>query len=55
VRLVYPSLPPYLEQVRIEGLRCGDATVDLALHRYPDDVGVNVIRREGDVEVVSVA
>jgi glycogen debranching enzyme len=55
VRLEYPALPPYLEAVRIEGLRCGGASVDLALHRYPDDVGVNVVRREGDVEVVTVA
>jgi glycogen debranching enzyme len=55
VRLAYPSLPPYLEQVHIEGLRCGSASVDLSLHRYPEDVGVNVVRREGDVEVVTVA
>jgi glycogen debranching enzyme len=54
VRLAYPSLPPYLHEVRIEGLRCGTASVDLALHRYPDDVGVNVVRREGQVEVVTV-
>jgi len=54
VRLEYPSLPPSLEAVRIEGLRCGSASVDLQLHRYPDDVGVNVVRREGDVEVVTV-
>jgi glycogen debranching enzyme len=55
VRLAYPSLPPYLDVVRIEGLRCGAASVDLSLHRYPDDVGVNVVRREGDVEVVTIA
>ena len=55
IRLAYPSLPPYLEVLRIEGLRCGTASVDLSLHRYPDDVGVHVMRREGDVEVVTVA
>jgi glycogen debranching enzyme len=55
VRLEYPSLPPYLENVRLEGLRCGSASVDLVLHRYPDNVGVNVVRREGDIEVVTVA
>ena len=54
IRLEYPLLPPFLEAVRIEGLRCGAASVDLQLHRYPDNVGVNVLRREGDVEVVTV-
>lgn len=54
VRLSYPTLPPFLNEVRIEGLRCGTASLDLTLHRYPDDVAVNVSRREGDVEVVTV-
>jgi glycogen debranching enzyme len=54
VRLVHPSLPPFLNELRIEGLRAGDALIDLNLHRYPDDVAVNVPRRDGDIEVVVV-
>jgi glycogen debranching enzyme len=50
----YPVLPPFLEDVTLRGLRVGAATVDLHLHRHPDDVGINVLRRSGRVEVVTV-
>ena len=49
-----PALPEYLEQVRIEGLRLGDARVDLTLTRHRGDVVVDVPRREGRVEVMTV-
>ena len=54
VRLTYPTLPPSLQEVRITNLRVGGGAVDITLHRYPDDVGVNVTRREGDIEVLVV-
>ncbi len=47
-----PTLPPFLEAVRIHGLQVGSANVDLQLTRHPDDVGVQVLRREGDVSVL---
>jgi glycogen debranching enzyme len=47
-------LPPFLEEVRIRGLRVGEARVDLRLLRHTDDVGVTVTRKTGDVEVVGV-
>jgi glycogen debranching enzyme len=50
-----PTLPPFLREVTIRGLRAGDASVDLHLHYHqPDDVGVNVVGRSGGVEVVVV-
>ncbi|MEX2394660.1 MAG: amylo-alpha-1,6-glucosidase, partial [Actinomycetota bacterium] len=54
VVLTRPSLPAFLKEVRIQGLRAGDASVDLALHHHDDDVGVNITGRSGDVEVVVV-
>lgn len=54
VRMSYPSLPGFLNEVRVEGLRCGTATLDFRVHRYPDDVAINVVRRDGDVEVMTV-
>jgi glycogen debranching enzyme len=54
VRFAHPALPPFLEEVSITNLRVGDAVVDLRLHRYPGDVGINVVRREGKVEVVTL-
>ena len=49
-----PQLPEYLDQVRIENLRLADARVDLTLTRHRGDVVVEVPRREGRVEVMTV-
>jgi glycogen debranching enzyme len=50
----YPRLPPYLGEVEIAGLRIGSAELDVRLHRYQDDIGINVTRREGDVDVIVI-
>ena len=48
-----PVLPAFLPKVSIRGLRVGDARVDLLLTRHDEgDVGVNVLRRDGALEVV---
>jgi hypothetical protein len=54
VSFTCPYLPPFLEDVRIAGLRVGQGTVDLLLARHEQDVGINVLRRKGSVEVVVV-
>jgi glycogen debranching enzyme len=54
VILSKPTLPPFLREVDLKGLRVGDASVDLHFHADEGDVGVVVTRREGDVEVVVV-
>jgi glycogen debranching enzyme len=55
IQLDRPYLPPLLEHVSIGGLRVGRGRIDLDLRRHSDDdVGVNVLRREGDVEVLVV-
>ena len=54
-RLIFskPFLPAFLPQVTIRDLKVGDAHVDLLLTRHNEgDVGVNVLRREGELEVV---
>jgi glycogen debranching enzyme len=50
----HPTLPRTLQDVTIGNLRVGDAEVDLRLHRYPEDVGINVLRKVGRLEVVVV-
>ncbi len=51
--LAEPYLPPSLHHITIRALRCGGAEVDLLMSRHHEgDVGVNVLRREGEVEVV---
>jgi glycogen debranching enzyme len=54
VSFVRGILPVELEWLRILNLRVVDASVDLLLTRHPHDVGITVLRREGDVEVVAV-
>ena len=48
-----PVLPAFLPKVSIRGLKVGDARVDLLLTRHDEgDVGVNVLRRDGALDVV---
>jgi glycogen debranching enzyme len=49
-----PMLPEFLDEVVIENLRVSGARVDIQLRRAAHDVGVNVIRRDGEVEVVAI-
>ncbi|HKY33790.1 MAG TPA: glycogen debranching N-terminal domain-containing protein [Candidatus Polarisedimenticolia bacterium] len=51
LRLFSPALPPWLHELKLENLRVGQGSVDLVLHRYGDDVGVSILRREGPVEI----
>lgn len=50
----HPMLPPFLEDVLLKNLRVGEARLDLRLHRYTEDVGINVRRKTGSVEIVLV-
>jgi len=54
VYLTRPRLPASLDELRIHNLEVGDATVDLLLRRHEHDVGVNVLRRDGDVQLMVV-
>ena len=49
-----PRLPASLGELRIHNLEVAGATVDLLLVRHEHDVGVNVLRREGDVQILVV-
>ena len=54
VVFTYPILPEFLHELQIMNLKVGKASLDLLLRRYELDVGVTVMRREGDVEVVEI-
>jgi glycogen debranching enzyme len=54
IRFDRPLLPASLNELRIRDLRVGDAFVELDLTRHGLDVGVNVLRREGPIEVLVV-
>ena len=50
----HPILPEFIDKMQIKNLTVGTASVDLLLRRHDLDVGITVIRRVGQVEVVSV-
>ena len=48
-----PALPEGIPQLSIRGLRVGDASVDLLFERQIDTVRVQVLEKQGDIEVVA--
>ncbi len=54
LRFNHPRLPEYLHWIEIKNLRFADGSVDLIVRRHPYDVGINVLRKEGDVEVAVI-
>ncbi len=54
LRFDHARLPVFLDHLRIGNLAVGDARIELLLGRQPQGMSVDVIRRRGDVEVVTV-
>jgi glycogen debranching enzyme len=46
-----PRLPPFIDWIRIERLKLGEASVDLILNRYQNNVGIDILRRDGDIAI----
>jgi glycogen debranching enzyme len=53
VSFSHAVLPEAIEWIRLSNLTVGDASVDLLLTRHRHDVGINVLDRRGDVEILS--
>jgi glycogen debranching enzyme len=47
-----PSLPPSLDEVRVENLKLADATVDFRVSRHKENIAVEILRQHGEVEIV---
>jgi glycogen debranching enzyme len=54
LRFTRPKLPAFLEEVRLRNLCVGPHTLDLLLERHADDVSITVLRRDGDIEIISI-
>lgn len=52
LRLCHSALPESLRRVEIRNLRVGESTVDLAFERHLETVGVNVLRRSGELDII---
>jgi glycogen debranching enzyme len=51
IRFDHPSLPAWLTELRLSNLRLGDGSIDLLLWRDRDEVAIDVVRRDGSIEV----
>ena len=54
IRFVHPVLPESVPYVRIRGLKVNDSEVDLEITRYHQTVSISILRRVGDVRIVSI-
>lgn len=50
----YPQLPDFLDRVQVNNLQISSANVDLRLQRHPQDVGVKVLNKKGNVDITVV-
>jgi glycogen debranching enzyme len=55
ITLRTPRLPPFINWIRITRLGAPGPTADLLLQRYERNVGLEVVRKDGDVRVTVVA
>ena len=53
LQLYHAALPEALQRVEIRNLRIRDSVIDIAFERYSETVGINVLRRCGDVEILA--
>jgi hypothetical protein len=40
-----------LHQLEIRNLSVGGGSVDLVIRRHTNDVGIDIVRRQGDIEI----
>jgi glycogen debranching enzyme len=52
--LYHTSLPESLQSVRVHNLRVGAASVDLAFERHAETVGLNILQRKGNLEIIAL-
>jgi len=51
VHFTHPVLPDAIQYLEMKNLRTGEASVDLAIRHKARGVGVNVLRREGSINI----
>jgi len=52
--LRHTALPECLQRVELRNLRVGNAEIDLAFERYSHSVGIELLRRQGDIRILGV-
>ena len=54
IRLTRPVLPNFLDAIEIHNLQFAGGSVDLLFRRHTRDVALNILRKDGNVEVLLV-
>ena len=54
VQFTRARLPLFLDHLRIDNLAVGDAHVDLHLERQPQGIGIKVLDRRGEADIVAI-
>jgi glycogen debranching enzyme len=54
IDLHYTALPEALQRVEIRNLKVGSSSVDLGFERHAHTVSVDVLRRSGEIEILSL-
>ena len=49
-----PALTEALQEVTIRNLKVGSASIDITLQRHAEDVSINVLRKDGEVDIVVI-
>lgn len=52
IRFKHPLLPDFIEEMWIKNFEIKRGKVDLYLKNYGNDVGINIINKEGEVKVL---
>jgi glycogen debranching enzyme len=52
LRFHKPTLPDFVHELHIDGLRVGRGAVDLRIVRWGEDVAVSLVRKSGDVSLL---
>ena len=51
IRFLEPTLPKFLDEVMLKGLRAGEGTVDVLVRRHGERTSLEVLRTQGHVDV----
>ena len=54
IRFDHPQLPDYIDTLEVKNLRFENAEIDLVIYRHTNDVGINVLRKKGDINIAVV-
>jgi glycogen debranching enzyme len=51
IRFVKPTLPKFLDEVSLKGLRAGEGSADVVIRRHGDRTALEVVATRGHVDI----